>query len=129
MARKRGNNTGSAQSKSSGIGEFKFINVRLSSDDKAWLAAADLQIEFPLLSVLELVSQGYKFSLNEDIRNSSFVASLTDTREDSATHRSILTGRGATAINAWYALAYRHFHLLAGDWTTVASEDGNRDFD
>lgn len=129
MARKRNKSTGRSTDKSDFGGDYRFVNVRLSADDKARLAETELAIEFPLAAILDLVAEGYKFSLKEDTKNSTFVASITDTREDTGTYRAILTGRGSTSLNAWYALAYRHFIMLPDGWQVELSDTGVSDFD
>lgn len=102
--------------------DYKFINVHLVKADTEWLEKADLSHELGIERVLGLVQEGYKFSLNEDPKNLSFVASLTDKRPGSPSANHILTGRGATPIDAWYALAYRHYMLAEADWTNIMSE-------
>lgn len=129
MARKRSKSTRSGSDKSNFGGDYRFVNVRLSADDKARLAETDLAIEFPLATILDLVAEGYKFSLKEDTKNGTFVASFTDTREGAPTYRAILTGRGSTSLNAWYALAYRHFVMLPDGWQVELSDTGVSDFD
>lgn len=129
MARKRSNSPSKPKSKSSSGPEYRFVNVRLSSDDKARMADTALDVEFPLSTILDLVASGYKFSLKEDMRNQTFVASLTDGREDSPAYNAILTGRGSTPLNAWYALAYRHIVLLFDGWEVELHDSGTSDFD
>lgn len=129
MAKSRGKRTKGNADKSSFGSDYRFVNVRLSSDDKARMAETDLELEFPISSILDLVAEGYKFSLKEDGKNSTFVASLTDVREESPTSKAILTGRGSTALNAWYALAYRHIVLLPDGWGVELQETGISDFD
>jgi hypothetical protein len=106
--------------------DFRFINYDLSKADKEWLASADLDAEYPLALVCDLVAEGYKFGLSFDDRNQSYVASLTDRSESSTFYNSCLTGRGATALDAWCSLAYRHLHLAQGDWT-MFNQSGNRE--
>lgn len=128
MAKKSSGSAG-VKKKSDLYGGFSFITVRLSEDDKAWLDAADCADEFPLSQLFSLAEEGYKFSLKEDAKNNTFVASLADIREGSDSHRRILSGRGSTALNAWFALAYRHNVILSGDWSSVSSEATVSDFD
>lgn len=114
----------------SGFGsDYRFVNVRLSSDDKARMADTALEVEFPLGFILDIVAEGYKFSIKEDQKNQTFLASLTDTREDSPSFKAILTGRGSTALNAWYSLAFRHVVLLPDGWAAELSDTGVSDFD
>lgn len=101
--------------------EFEFVNYTLTSADKEWLERADCGAEFPLDSVLELVHEGYKFSLSPDVKNASYVASITDREQASEHFNRCLTGRGATPIDAWHALAYRHFVVARDGWHVFAS--------
>lgn len=128
MAKKGSKGAGSKR-KPNDYGGYTFYNVGLSSDDKAWLADADRAVEFPLTEIISMVSEGYKFSLREDEKNNTFVASLTDLRSESPNNKVILSGRGSTAINAWHALAYRHMVLLVDGWGDVEAAEGVSDFD
>jgi hypothetical protein len=96
--------------------EFRFINHSFSVEDVRWLEAADLGVEFPLASAFDLVAEGYKLGFSADAKNHTFVCSLTDRSEGSVFFNACLTGRGATPLDAWYALAYRHFQLSQEDW-------------
>ena len=129
MARKGSKRTGSAKGKPDFGADYRFVNVRLSSDDKARMADLHLDVEFPLSTILDIVAEGYKFSVKEDSKNQTYVASLTDGREDSPAYRAILTGRGSSALNAWYSLAYRHIVLLPDGWETELHDGGATDFD
>lgn len=128
MAGKAGAAKGT-KGKSPDYGGYTFLNVGLSTDDKTRLAETDRSVEFPLESILDMVLEGYKFTIREDVKNNTFMASLTDIRPESPTYKVILSGRGSTAINAWYALAYRHVVLLVDGWGSFVSEEGTFDFD
>jgi hypothetical protein len=109
-----------------GYGGYRFINVALTSQAKKDLAAMDLPSEYPVDAIFYLVEQGYKLSVNADEKNHSFVASLTDKREDVPTAKCILTGRGSSPLNAFYALCYKHFTLLSEDWSSyIPLSDGD----
>lgn len=110
-------------------GGFSFITLRLSSDDKAWLEAADCPNEFPPAQIFDLAMEGYKFTIKEDQKNNTFVASLADVREGSETYKRILSGRGSTPLNAWHALAYRHTVVLQGDWSSVSDDQRISNYD
>lgn len=110
------------KSKSNAMPAFQFVSSRLNSDDEAWLAQADLGAEFPLELVVREVQMGYKFSIREHKQGEQFVATLSDVREDSENYQRALSGWGATALDAWYALAYRHFIKHSDGWP-----EGNND--
>lgn len=99
--------------------EFRFINYNLTTTDLDDLAEYDLETEFPLERSLELVAEGYKLSFSNDERNQSFICALTDKRESSEFFNACVTGRGATAYDAWCALAYRHFVVAADGWAAL----------
>lgn len=103
--------------------EYAFINYRLSKQDIDELGTMDVEAEFPLNSIFALAEQGYKFSLNLDAKNNSYVASLADQDPHSDFNKHILTGRGATALDAFYALMYRHFYAAQQDWANIAVQD------
>lgn len=129
MSRSKNSGTKSAGAKSDRYGGYRFVNIQLSADDRRWLEAADLSIEFPLSAIVDLVAQGYKFSLSEDARNNSYLATLTDIREDSITSKHILSGRGRDGLMAWHSLAYRHFHLLRDGWEPITDTSESHDYD
>ncbi len=129
MARNGSKSKSGSGDKSAFSGEYRFINVRLSASDKARMGETDLAVEFPLNTILDVVEEGYKFSIKEDQKNSTFVASFTDIRTESPSYKTILTGRGSNSLNAWYALAYRHIILLPDGWQSEVPDSGVPDFD
>ena len=117
-----GKSKGQSNAKSQG---YKFINYRLSAQDERNLEAMDVAVEFPLTLALDLVAEGFKLSINSDPKNHSYVASLSDTNPSSAFYQHILTGRGSTPIDAWIALAYRHYVAAEQDWSNICVVDGS----
>lgn len=100
----------------SAFGDRKFINYRLDESDKAWLAACDLVQEYPLQRLFDLAEEGYKLSISPPTESKSAIVSITDTEPTSPFYHHTLSGFGANPVDAWYALAYRHFTKAAGDW-------------
>lgn len=98
---------------------FRFINHNLVKADEEWLEAAELETEFPLALMLELALEGYKVSIGLDSKNATYVASITDRAEGGAFYNACLTGRGGSPLDAWYAVAYRHFKVAEGDWSVL----------
>lgn len=129
MAKKSSAARGGKASKPDAFPEYQFINVSLSKADKVRLSALDSSEEFPVHRVLDLASEGYKFSIKEDTKGGGYLASLTDGREDSRCFKCILTGRGSTPFNSWVSLAYRHYTMLERDWSTELYDTGVPDFD
>lgn len=105
--------------------EFRFVNYSLSQKDKEWLAAADLDAEFPLSSFGDLVTAGYKLGFSLDDKNNTYVASITDRSEGSAFYNACLTGRGATPLDAWFSVCYRHLVVAQGDWAVFHQAGDN----
>lgn len=108
----------------SGFGDRKFINYRLDDADKAWLAEADLVQEYPLQRMFSLVEEGYKLSVSPASEGRSAIVSITDTEVSSPFYNHTLSGFGTNPIDAWYALAYRHFTKAEGDWAVFGSVSG-----
>jgi hypothetical protein len=108
---------GVLKSSASNSGLATFINYRLDDDDKAWLAACDLTTEFPLERLFGLAQEGYKISISPPRDNRSAIVSLVDVEPTSPFYNHALSGFGATVIDAWYSLAYRHFVKAAGNWS------------
>lgn len=102
--------------------DLEFINHEFAPNEVRQLESLDLEVEFPLSVVFELVSEGYKFTSAYDERNNCFRASLIDQRPDGQRH-VCLSGRGSTAADAWYALAFRHFVLSQEDWSFFRAPD------
>lgn len=98
-----------------------FINYRLDDDDKEWLASADLETEYPINNLLSLAAEGYKVSILPARENKSAIVSLTDVEPTSPFYNHTLSGFGATVFDAWYSLAYRHYHKSGGDWSVFKS--------
>jgi len=118
------------EKKSNGsFGDYIFIKHELAKADTGWMEAANLAEEYPLERMFDLVSEGYKISFSPDFANMSIICTATDKQENSAFYKHILSGRGRTPIDAWYSLAYRHFHFSQGDWSVFSTPDnksGNR---
>lgn len=93
-----------------------YLNHNLSAMDKENLSAMDLHSEFPESAIFDLAHEGYKFSIRRDDKNNCFMASLLDADEASPNAGWCLVGRGANAVDAWHALAYRHFVVFSDGW-------------
>lgn len=111
------------------VDKWRFINVSLSRAEKDKLKEMDLPLEFPLSLITDLAGEGFKFSIREDEKSGGYMASLSDIRERSETHKCILTGRGSSPTNAWYSLAYKHLVVLQGDWLPEVGNAGMADFE
>lgn len=104
----------------------EFLRVYLGADDKLWLEEHELATDLPYDAVFALVSQGYKVSFAPDRHHNRAICSIIDKRPGSETENCCISGSGADAIDAWYAVAYRHYVLLGEDWSAV-NRDGDGD--
>lgn len=124
MANDKRPTKGERNSKSS-LPDITFLRVNLDKNDKEWLAAANCAVEFPPDVLFALVATGFKFSLSYDPKNASFIATLTDKVPSSPTFNCCISARGSSPTNAWYSLAYRHFHKLQEDWSGLDYSGGD----
>lgn len=94
----------------------KFIEGYLDTDDKKWLHA---NVDNQLVHVAELlqsIEDEYSISCKYDPNSHRYLASLTCRVQNHFNSGCILVSRGATPIDALYALAYRHFVKFDGKW-------------
>lgn len=117
MARK-----GARNGKTNGYIPVRFLPLNLDVDDAAWLESHDLGTEFPLTIILDLAESGYKVSVAPDKANHRCICSLVNRKGDTLTNNTCISGSGADALDAWHALAYRHFVKLGEDWTSLAGD-------
>jgi hypothetical protein len=103
--------------------KFRFIQHDLSKSEKEHLWGMDAEAEFPIDRVLELVAEGYSVKISHDEYHHCFTASFTDASAGSPFENSCLTGRGSSPVDAWHAVAFRHFHLAAEDWAYFVLDD------
>lgn len=108
---------GKSKGKDSVFSDYKFIQHKLTTRDVEELEALNGNTEWPLARILDLVEEGYKVSFSPDFNHMSIVVTATDKQEHSPFFKHTLSGRGATPIDAWHSLAYRHYVLAAGDWS------------
>jgi len=106
--------------------KFGYINYELTAKDKERLEALIPEDEVTLEDIYGLVTSGYKFSLSEDEKHKRFVAALTDKSPDSAFWNQCLTGSGASAADATFALLYKHRYACDGDWANFPPTVENR---
>lgn len=100
----------------------KFVPCNLDATDKVWLGEHDLGAEFPLSDILTLAEAGYKISISPDKDNHRFICSLVDKGGVGDSKNTCISGSGATPLDAWHSLAYRHFVKLGGDWLEIIRE-------
>ncbi len=117
---------GRRNAKSSGYVQVEFLRIHLDGDDKLWLDENDLNARFPTQLIFDLVEVGYKVSFTQDQNHQRYICSLVDKGRDSATQNCCISGSGATVLDAWHSLAYRHLVKLESDWSTL-DRDGASD--
>jgi len=93
-----------------------FIEGYLNASDKEWLRAHyNEQLQF-VAELLNEVGDAYVCSVKFDADSQRFKATLTCRKNSLVNANCILVSRGATSIDALYALAYRHYVKFAGEW-------------
>lgn len=101
----------------------KWITYRITEADKknAKVWATQVGELMPLL--FEEIAKGYKFSLAGDQKNDSYVATLTDKRDDSPFFEYSLSQRGGHPESALAAVLFVHLSALAGGWVEQTKDD------
>lgn len=116
---------GKRNAKSTGFGDFWKVTVNLSANDKRRLGGLDLEAEFVLKDIFSAVEQGYKFSMSYSQKNDTYIATLTDKADDSPSKNGVLNGYGATPINSFASLLFKHRYILEGDWRSYKPDDSS----
>lgn len=101
-----------------------FVEGYLTTDDKQWLSD-NVENQLSLVSeLLQSIDDEYSLSCKFDANSQRFLASLTCRVQNHHNSGCILVSRGATPIDALYALSYRHFVKFDGKWrdSTGASD-------
>lgn len=102
----------------------RFVNISLSKQHeqhlKELVASGKLGVEL----AFDLVSEGYKFSVNYDSNNHSYVASFTSYPAEDRRSCVILTGRGSNPLNAIFSLLYKHLVISEGLWAVGDDSSG-----
>lgn len=108
---------------------FHFIDYDLTAEEKSDLRATDALTEYPLDGLLELVENGFVVKIAGDNRGGGYRCHLMDDKVDGTGDTFCLSGRGSSPVNAWHALAYRHFTLAKEDWTRfIAQAEVDEDY-
>jgi len=117
--------------KSKRFDDFRgFIDIPLSEDDKASLAAANFEESDAFSFIEEMLEDGYKISISADPAHSSVIATAIGRGADNQNDGYALSGRGPDVLGGLASLAYKHITLCdRGIWTnrsdsTVASKWG-----
>jgi len=103
-------------------GKHTFINPYLSDADKAYLSDNADTADGGVLELLELIGTEYALRVGSDERSGRFNAMLTCLAVDNANTGLILSVRGATPIDALYALYYLHVIKSEGLWRSITPE-------
>lgn len=121
---------GTTSNGSNSFGGYVFINVPLNASDVERVAALLPDFTNCLTELLAVLDEGYKLSHSYDAKNHSYIASLTDSREDSVYHKHTLSGRGSSPFKALVALYYKHVVVAQQDWGNLAKPNatGSADF-
>lgn len=101
-----------------------FVNCNISDADKAAVKKYAQDADKILEALHSLIIQGYKYSVSESEKTSSFVASLTDRREGSPSHMYTLSAHAPDPLLAMASVLYKHYALLAETWP-ISGETGD----
>jgi hypothetical protein len=96
----------------------EFVNLRVPAEDKAKVTQWMLDHEVELGDMLDdLVSSGYKISLNLDSGNDCHLVAITGS-DDAVYNRGLcMTSRAGSPVEALYVGLYKHYVLCDGkDW-------------
>jgi len=115
----------SAKKGSKNVPEFRFINHSLSKEDQEQLAGYLEAGEYTIEDVFQAVESGYAFKLSPDSYGGGYRSHFICLDEASADFNACLAGRGATPIDAIYALLYRHLVLAPDGWSQLDSSTGS----
>lgn len=103
--------SGTGNARRGTYGNAVFIEPYLTAEHKRELKQLIADDTWGMDDIFELVDQGYKFSIKFTEKNSMFACTLSQQEGEKTL---VLNGRGATPINAIYALLYRFYQLLGG---------------
>lgn len=103
--------------------EFRFIDHDLTVEEKDELRALDLDTELSPMMVFDLVDAGFTVKLAPDKKGGGVRCHLMDSDVDGSGDTFCLSGRGSQAVNAWYAVAFRHYVLAQEDWSVFLREN------
>jgi len=103
-----------------------FVDIDLSERDRSelevFVTPGQVDIEAFLVQIIE---DGYKFSLSGDFEHNSLIATMTGKAEGCENKGFALSGRGPDAHSAMIVLWYKHTVLANwGKWTDQAAEPG-----
>lgn len=101
---------------------FRFINVGMDKADAAELEALLTTGELGIDLLFGLVDDGYKCTFSRDKEHKRYTASITDKSDNSAWHNACITGSGKSALDAWHAVAFKHFVKASQDWANLSAD-------
>lgn len=109
-------------------GETYFASIKLDVKDKAKISKLFEEAHWGLEIIDDVVSEGFKLSFNRDDKNNTFTCALSITTNLEKTKLiTILMGRGASPIHAFYSCMYKHLVLSEGHWTSQQAEAAEYD--
>jgi hypothetical protein len=97
--------------------KFTFIAPYLDQNDKLWLRDNLDNYAHVVCLAMEQFPLHLRLSVKFDNASSRWLAILFDDSGDPKSQGVALSVRGATAIDAVYALAYLHCYKLSGGWS------------
>lgn len=97
-------------------GDFSFVSSYLNDTDREWLDANADTAEALVFELVFESGESFKFSVSFDTKTNRFLATLARVDVGHRDSGKILTGRGATAFDAAFVLAYLHLRKLQDGW-------------
>jgi len=99
--------------------KFTYLDVSLSSDDKARLSAYIETGELTPDEMFKLAADGYRCTVSPDGKGSGYTASIVDCVATSPTFNHCLTGRSSDPARAWASVCYKHLYMLTDGWQAI----------
>lgn len=110
----------------SGKSKLRWVNPYLDTKDIAWLNDNYDKLALIVCEFLDALPEGYTVSSKMDYHSGRFSATCVCENGDLPNNGMALSLRGATRIDALYALAYAHDFKLKGIWAGAGDSDNAR---
>lgn len=100
-----------------------FVNVDIPRDLEKVAKDVILDADKTAERMSDLLSQGYKLSVQYNASNDTFIATLTGQYADLVNAGNSLSGFGKDWIIAIGAVCYKHFDVAQGKWQSAEKDD------
>lgn len=120
-----GDQSGQKKKTSGEFRKFDFITPYLGQDDKQWLRDHYDNLPVIVCNLVEQLASHHRFSLKRDESSGRWLAVLFDDSGEKSEPGTAMSVRGATPIDAIYALAYLHIYRFPEGWSSKPLTDDN----